>query len=338
MIPSAYGAEDARGVWIFLEQRDGELAGVGRELLGKGRELADAGGVLLTGVLLGHRVKDAAAEAAALGADEVLLASHHLLADYSTTGYTAVLDQLVRERRPEALLIGATANGRDLAGRLAVRLRTGLTADCTDLELDPETGLHVGRVAGFGGGIEALITCPQHRPQMATVRPGVFATPEPGGPQRGRITDVPVVLGPEDISVEVVDRVTRTGVDLTRAPALVIGGSGTHGDFQLLEELADLIGAELGASRVAVDEGWISREHQIGQTGTVTRPELAIVCGVSGASQFTVGIEEAKTVVAINTDPEAPIFEAADYCVVDNLFNVLPPLIAAIRQDQGAGQ
>jgi electron transfer flavoprotein alpha subunit len=244
--------------------------------------------------------------------------------------------ELILERRPDILLLGATPNGRDLAGRLAVRLRTGLTADCTELALDGDGHL-VGQVTGFGRGIVAGILCPQHRPQMATVRPGVFPRPALAQSPNGRIQRVGTKLSQDDAPVRVLRRSTARGGDITAAERLVIGGRGVHGDFDILRQLAAQIGADVGASRVAVDEGWIDREAQIGQTGYVTRPKLAIVCGVSGAMQFTVGIQDAETVVAINSDPEASIFEAADYCIVDDVFQVLPPLIEALRGQPGNG-
>ncbi len=241
---------------------------------------------------------------------------------------------LVLERRPDIFLLGATPDGRDLAGRLAVRLRTGLTADCTDLALEEGSGLLLGEVTGFGGGILATIKCEKHRPQMATVRPGVFAPGQPDPSRQGRIERLTVELEPQDLRVQVVERVTAAGADITRAKVVVAGGRGTGGDFSLLAELARLLGGDVGATRVAVDEGWVGRDRQIGQTGFVTRPQLAILCGISGAMQFTVGIEKAETVVAINNDREAEVFEHADYGVVDDLFQVLPPLIEEIRQAQ----
>ncbi|MBI3969929.1 MAG: electron transfer flavoprotein subunit alpha/FixB family protein [Chloroflexi bacterium] len=331
---SAYGAGDALGLWVWLEHHGGVLENVGRELLGKGRLLADQLGAPLVGVLLGRRedLLVPAAEAVALAADEVVLVAHPLLAQYTTDAYTKAFDRIVRAEKPAILLLGATPDGRDLAGRLAVRLYTGLTADCTDLAIEPQTGLLLSRVAGFGGGIEALIKCPWHRPQMATVRPGVFATPVPRPPAAGTgvIRELAVTLTPTDVRVEVLERAVLSGAGLGAAPAVVIGGGGTRGDFRLLGDLAELLGGQVGASRVAVDQGWIGRERQIGQTGTVVRPKLAIACGVSGASQFTVGIDAADTVIAINTDAEAPICEVADYAVVDDLFRVLPPLLAEL--------
>jgi electron transfer flavoprotein alpha subunit len=337
---SPYPPEEGRGLWVWLEQHDGVLEGVGRELLGKGRMLADALGVPLAAVLLGNRqhLAGLVEEALSLGADEVLLGMDPLLSRYTTEPYTAAMDQLVRAERPAILLLGATYDGRDLAGRLAVRLYTGLTADCTDLSIEPETGLLVGRVAGFGGGIEALIKCPVHRPQMATVRPGVFASPATSHQRpQAAVREIAIQLGAADRRVHVLERVVHEGIDLTRAPAVVVGGGGLRGDFHLIEDLATLIDAEVGATRVAVDQGWAPRERQIGQTGTMVRPRLAIACGVSGASQFTVGIDAAEMVIAINTDAEAPIFDVADYAVVDDLFKVLPPLLAELRQaERGA--
>ncbi len=336
MIAPGYSAEQASGLWVWLEQQDGLLEPVSLELLSKARELADQSRQTVTGLLLGYEIGHLAIPAVAHGADEVLVAESPLMRNYTTNPYTKVMTELVLDRRPNILLLGATANGRDLAGRLAVRLRTGLTADCTDLNLNAD-GLLVGQVTGFGRGILAGILCPEHRPQMATVRPGVFPRPEPDEQADGRILRVKAQLSEADAPVHVVRRSTTRGGDITAAERLVIGGRGVHGDFDLLGELAKLIDADIGATRVAVDEGWADREAQIGQTGYVTRPKLAIVCGVSGAMQFTVGIQEAETVVAINSDPEAPIFEAADCCIVDDVFQVLPPLMEAIRKQQGNG-
>jgi len=332
MTRSLYGAQEASAIWVYLEQAQGRLESVSLELVGKARELTDGRGIPVVGVLLGDQVSGLAQEAIAAGADEVRVADHPLLRQYTTDGYAKVFTELVLEGKPDILLLGATPNGRDLAGRMAVRLRTGLTADCTDLKLDEETGLLIGEVTGFGGGILAYIKCPDNRPQMATVRPGVFAVPEADAARQGKVVSVPVKLAEEDIKAQVLEHVVGQGVDITRAEVLVAAGRGCRGDFTLVNELAGLLGGEVGWSRVPVDEGWASRDCMIGQTGYVTRPKLAIVCGVSGAFQFTVGIEKAETIVAINTDAEAPIFEQADYCIVDDMFNVLPSLIEAVKR------
>lgn len=331
MSASLYGPEEARGIWLYLEHQGGQLEGVARELLGKGRELADALGVPVTALLLGNALDGLAPEAIAHGADTVVLAEHSLLQPYTTDAHSRVVTAWVREGKPDILLFGATPNGRDLAGRLAVRLRTGLTADCTDLVLEPASGLLLGEVVGFGGGIVATIKCEQHRPQMATVRPGVFLAPEPDRSRRGAVYRRKVDLADADVRTRVLERSIREETDLTQADLLVVGGGGTGGDLTLLKELADLIGAELGVTRVAVDAGWATPDRQIGQTGCITHPQLAIVCGASGAFQFTVGIDGAETVVAVNADGEAPIFDDADYGVVSDLFQILPPLIQEVR-------
>ncbi len=332
MTQSCYPPEQAQGLWVYLEQEEGRLEGVSLELLGKGRELADAQKSRLIGILLGHKVGHLAKEAIAAGADEVLVADAPLLSMYKTDPYTRVVEGLVRERKPDIFLLGATPNGRDLAGRLAVRVRTGLTADCTNLMIDADDGLLIGEVVGFGGGILATIKCPKHRPQMFTVRPGIFVAPEPDDKRKGKVEDVAVAAGKDDDRVEVLEHERKRGKDLTSAEYLVVGGRGIRGDWSLIRELAELVKGEVGATRVPVDEGWCTRELQIGQTGFVTRPKVAFVFGVSGAIHFTVGIQDAGTVVAINTDPEAPIFEAADYCIVDDLFQILPPLVEGVRK------
>ncbi|MEE8384286.1 MAG: electron transfer flavoprotein subunit alpha/FixB family protein [Dehalococcoidia bacterium] len=334
MAKSLYDPKEARGIWVYLEQDQGKLESVSLELLGKARELANPAKLKVTGLLLGDKVAGLAQEAIAAGANEVLVAEHRLLRQYTTDGYTKVATQVIMDGKPDILLLGATPNGRDLAGRIAVRVRTGLTADCTDLSL-AEDGLLSGEVTGFGGGILAYIKCPKHRPQMFTVRPGVFSPPTPNTRRKGKVTPVPVKLGKNDVKVQVLEHVIGEGVDITRAEVLVAAGRGCRGDFRLVQELAGLLGGEVGWSRVPVDEGWVSRDCMIGQTGYVTRPKLAIVCGISGAFQFTVGIEKAETIVAINMDEDAPIFEQADYCVVDDMFRVLPPLIEAIKSAPG---
>lgn len=332
MFEPLYKPEEARGIWVYLEQQAGKLEGVSLELLGKARELADEAKMPLLGALLGHQVGDLAKEAIACGADEVIVADAPVLTQYRTDPYTRVVAQMVRDHKPDIFLLGATPDGRDLAGRLGVRLRTGLTADCTALWLREGTSLLEAQVTGFGGGITADIECEYHRPQMATVRPGIFQAAEPDPARKGAITPVAVSVPQEDERVQVVERVTSEGVDITKAKVIIAGGRGIRGDWQLLEALATLLGGEIGATRVAVDEGWIGRDRQIGQTGLVTKPDLAICLGISGASHFTVGVEKAGMVVSINTDAEAEIFEHSDYGSVEDIFQVLPPLVEELRK------
>ena len=333
MSESPYSPHDASGVWVYLEHRDGKLEGVSLELLGRARALAQDTGESLTALLLGEQLQAPAEEAVANGADKVLVAEHALLGQYTTEPFTKVVTGLTVERRPNILLLGATTNGRDLAGRLAVRLRTGLTADCTDLRINPQSGLLLGEVTGFGHGILATIECPNHRPQMATVRPGVFPRPVADPAHSGEIERVNVTLSADDLPVRVIKQTSRRTTDVTQAERLVIGGRGMEGDFALLRRLAKAVKADVGATRVAVDQGWVHEDRMIGQTGSMTRPKLAIVCGASGAMQFTVGIQDSETIVAINSDPEAPIFEVADYCVAEDVFQVIPALIEALRRE-----
>jgi electron transfer flavoprotein alpha subunit len=338
MLGPLYPPEEARGLWVYLETGNGKLEGVSIELLGAARPLADQLGGELVGLMPGKDLAGLAHQAIAYGADRVLVVDDERLARYTTLPYTKAVAQAVLERKPSILLVGATPDGRDLAGRLGVRLLTGLTADCTGLELEPGSDILLGLTTGFGGGVTAAIKCPLHRPQMFTVRPGIFPQPEADSSRSGVIERLGVALAAEDLTVEVVERVIEPQVDLTKSKVLVAGGRGVSGDFGLLEQLAAELGGEVGATRVAVDLGWIGRERQIGQTGYVTRPELAVVVGASGAMQFTVGVQQAGTIVAINTDPEAPIFEDADYCVVDDFQKVLPPLLERIRAMHAQGE
>ncbi|HET7087442.1 MAG TPA: electron transfer flavoprotein subunit alpha/FixB family protein [Anaerolineae bacterium] len=333
MPASLYSADQAHNaIWVFLEQEGGILERVSLELLSKGRQLANQVGWRLTGLLMGHGVSDQVEQAIAFGADEIVLAEHPLLDVFTVDAYGHVAFQAIMESKPSIFLLGATPNGRDLAGRLAVRLRTGLNADCTDLRLNPETGVLVSEVSGFGGGVLALIEMQKHRPQMATVRPGVFP-PEPADYSRkGTVVRLPVNLTGAIIRTRIVERVVGQAADLTQARALVIGGRGVGGHFDMLRELAGLIGGEVGATRPPVDEGHIERDCQIGQTGVVCRPQVAIVCGASGAFHFVVGIQKAGTVIAVNSDPEAPIFESADYCVVGDFRQIVPALMQQIRE------
>jgi electron transfer flavoprotein alpha subunit len=332
MVASLYGVdEEQNAIWVFLEQEGGALESVCLELLSKGRQLADQAGWQLTGLLLGHEVADVAEEAFAYGADEVILAEHPLLSVFTVDAYSHVAFEALTQHKPSVLLLGATPNSRDLAGRLAVRLKTGLNADCTDLRLDPKTGMLVSEVTGFGGGVLALLESPNHRPQMSTVRPGVFPLEQPDRSRKGKAVNFAVDLSEDIIHTRVVERMVAERVDLTQAEVLVVGGRGIEGKFDMARDLAALLNGDVGSTRPPVDEGQIERERMVGQTGVVCRPKVAIVCGVSGAFHFVVGIQEADTVIAINSDPEAPIFEFADYCIVGDVFEVLPPLMAALR-------
>src|SRR5512139_2719270 len=304
MVASLYGvAEEQKAIWIFLEQESGKLEGVSLELLAKGRQLADRVGWQLTGLLLGDSIAGLAREAIAHGADEVVLAEHPLLDAFTVDAYCRVACEAIMRYKPSVLLLGVTPDGRDLAGRLAVRLRTGLNADCTDLRLMAESGILAGEVSGFGGGVLALIEMQNHRPQMATVRPGVFPPGQADPNRQGRVIRLPVNLTEAMINTCIVERVVGARADLTQTPALVVGGRGVGDKFDMLRELADLIGGDIGATRPPVDEGYIERERQIGQTGVACRPKVAIVCGASGAFHFVVGIQGADNVIAINSDP-----------------------------------
>ena len=330
----AYGSTGEGDVWVLCEPGSGnELAHVSLELLGVARILAEKLQVGVGAVLIGHNVSGLAQDAVAAGADKVYVAEHDGLARYLDEPYAQILKRTVEAYHPEILLGGATAVGRALLPRLAVLLDTGLTADCTELSIDPETGLlHQTRPA-FGGNILATITCEQKRPQMATVRPGVLPPAEACPEREGKVVTVDVY--PEDL----ISGLTwlsfhpkkRGGVDLRESEIVVTAGSGAGGaeGVELVSRLADALGGCLGASRAAVDAGWVEYPHQVGQTGTTVQPKLYIACGVSGAIQHIVGMQNSETIVAINNDPEAPIFAYADIGIVGDLSEIVPALLRA---------
>jgi electron transfer flavoprotein alpha subunit len=317
-------------VWVYAETRGATIAPVSLEILGKAREIADRLKVGLTAVTIGGS-PGAGAELARYGPDQVLELLEPRLATHDGRAYTTALAEAVHAEHPSILLLGGTRNGQDLSGRLAVRLRTGLTAHVTSLELDAEGNL-VGWVPGFGGGIEAGITCPVRRPQMVTVRPGVFPLPavrESHAPVERRTPSLADAdLGSHRVSFEP----KGSTVDLTKAEVIVVGGRGTAGSFEPLERLSRMLHAEVGATRVATDAGWVERDRMIGQTGVITRPKVVLVLGASGAVQFTVGIEGAGTVIAVNRDPEAPIFDVADLGIVGDLGPIVQSLLRQLGE------
>lgn len=335
MVESLFGvAQESKAIWVYLEFETGGLSGVSKELIAKGRQVCDQFGWGLSGLLLGREVGEIAAEGFSHGLDEIWLGDDPQLEDFTIEAYSAVAYEALMGAKPSVFLLGATPNGRDLAGRLAVRLRTGLNADCTDLYLDPETERLVCEVSGFGGGVLALIEMAEHRPQMATVRPGVFSAGGGDYKRHGKIIDLEINLDPENLTTKLVERSIGEEIDLTNVPVLVAGGRGMDGDFKSLSRLAALLGGEIGATRPPVDEGHIERERQIGQTGVVCSPKVAICCGISGAFHFVVGIEKAEVVVAINSDPEALIFDHADYCVIGDVHQIVPALIEALSTER----
>ena len=335
MVSSLYGIDqEGKSIWVYLEVEAGGLAGVSLELIAKGREICDQLGWQLVGLLLGNKVTELAEIGFTYGLDEIWLGDDPLLDHFTIEAYTLTTFQVLMEHMPSVFLLGATPNGRDLAGRLAVRLRTGLNADCTDLRMNLQDERLVCEVSGFGGGVLALIEMAEHRPQMATVRPGVFSLGEPDYNRKGRLVPIEMNLTTDTIQTHLIERSVGEEVDLTSVPVLVAGGRGVDGDFKMLEELAQLLGGEIGATRPPVDEGHIQRERQIGQTGVVSSPEIAICCGISGAFHFVVGIEKADIVIAINTDPEAPIFDYADYCIVADVHQFVPALIEALSLER----
>ena len=318
------------GVWVFAEQRNGELQKVSLEILGEGRRLADELGVNLTAVLLGNNVACLADTLGEHGADEVLVAEHEELENYTTDGYTKVLCDLANERKPGILFIGATFIGRDLGPRVAARLSTGLTADCTSLAVDITNGDLLATRPAFGGNLMATIACPNHRPQMATVRPGVFSK------LTEKKENYSVNLEASDIRTTVLEvvKANKDIVDIGEAKVIVAGGRGVGSkeNFGLLQELATALGGVVGASRGAVDKGWIERDYQVGQTGKTVRPTIYIACGISGAIQHVAGMQESDMIIAINKDEAAPIMKVADYAIVGDLNKVIPEMINRIKE------
>ena len=326
---------ESKNLWVVVETEEGAAKNVGYELLSVGRTLADKLGQQLVALVMGKDVQGVAQTCIAYGADQVLLVEGDEYATYNTDAATYAVVTLIEKYHPSIVLYGATNNGRDLAPRVACRLETGLTADCTELDIDEETGLLVSTRPTFGGNLMATILCPDHRPQMSTVRPGVFKKGTPDEGRTGEIVAEDVHIDPAQIRVSLVERVKEVAeaVNLEEAEIIVSGGRGLKEakGFDLIRELAEVLGATVGASRAAVDAGWISHVHQVGQTGKTVAPKLYIAVGISGAIQHLAGMSGSDTVVAINKDPDAPIFDVADYAVVGDLYEVVPALIEAIR-------
>lgn len=327
--------DDYHGVWVFAEQRQGELMGTVAELLGEGRKLADKLGVELSALLLGHNVDNLIDVLGAYGADRVILADSELLKDYNTESYAKVVVDLIRERMPEILLIGATNIGRDLGPRLSSRLYTGLTADCTALDIDPETKRLLQTRPAFGGNVMATIITPNHRPQMSTVRPGVMKKAAYNPEHKAILDRAAFELSESDIRTKVIETVKslKQTVNLIEADVIISGGRGVGSaeGFKLIEELADALGGVVGASRAAVEAGYISADHQVGQTGKTVRPRIYIACGISGAIQHLAGMQNSQCIIAINKNADAPIFDVADYGICGDLFKVIPMLIEELK-------
>lgn len=329
---------DYKGVWVFAEQRDGELQKVALELLGKGREIADKLGVELTALLLGHKnIDEMTKKIGAYGADRVLVCDHELLTHYTTDGYTKVITEVANIEKPEIIFIGASFIGRDLGPRVAARLETGLTADCTGLDIDTENNnnLLMTRPA-FGGNLMATIVCGDHRPQMSTVRPGVFEKLPADTAREFKVERFEVKLDSSDIRTEIVEVVKsmKEAVDITEANIIISGGRGVgcKENFEILKKAADALGGTVSGSRAAVDNGWIEKAVQVGQTGKTVRPNIYIACGISGAIQHLAGMQESDFIIAINKDADCPIMKVADVALVGDYSKILPEIVAQYNE------
>ena len=325
---------DREGVWVFAEQREGVLNRVSLELLGKAQELAGTLDQNVSAVLLGSKVAKLSETLIDYGADNVYLTEHINLKDYRTIAYTDVIGELVTKYRPNILLMGATHIGRDLAPRVSRRVGVGLTADCTELSIDPEEGILLQTRPAFGGNVMATIANRYSRPQMATVRPGVMEALKKTG-NKGNVIRHKISLTQKEIGTKVLDIVkeAKKVVDLSEAKVIVAGGRGV-GDlkgFKVLKKLAGLVGGEVAGTRVAVEEGWIPSDRQVGQTGQSVRPELYVACGISGAIQHRAGMMNSRYIIAINKDPRAPIFQIADWGIVGDLHELIPEMIQQLK-------
>ena len=329
--------EEYKGVFVFAQQVDNELTPIAFELIGKGKDLAKDLNTDVTAVLIGSDVKSLADELAEYGADKVIVVDDPELKDYRTEPYAHALASVIKEYKPEIMLVGATAIGRDLGPRVSARVKTGLTADCTVLEIGEFKGvanqLLMTRPA-FGGNTIATIACPNHRPQMATVRPGVMQKKEPVAGAKAEVIEYNPGFTPNDKYVEILDivkSVTET-VDIQAAKILVSGGRGVGSaeNFALLDDLAEALGGTVSCSRAVVDNGWKPKDLQVGQTGKTVRPNVYFAIGISGAIQHVAGMEESDIIIAINKDPDAPIFDVADYGIVGDALKIVPKITEAI--------
>ena len=328
--------EMSKDVYVIAEQRDGKIQKVGLELIGEATKLAKDLGEQVVAVLLGSNITDKAQELIQHGADKVVVVDDPMLAEYVTEPYAKALYEVIKANEPEIVLYGATSIGRDLAPRVSARVHTGLTADCTKLAINEETKLlHMTRPA-FGGNIMATIVCKNHRPQMATVRPGVMAALAKDETRTGEVVNFKVDFVPADMNVEIIEEVkeTKKAVDITEAKVLVSGGRGIgSADFvPVLQEAADVLGGVVTGSRPVIEAGWLDKDRQVGQTGKTVRPDLYLACGISGAIQHVAGMESSEVVISINKDDNAAIFSVSDLGVVGDVKVILPKLVEALKK------
>jgi len=328
--------KDYQGIWVFIEQKNGRVQSVSYELLGKAQELAKKLNCQVSGVLIGHKLEDQLDELIFCGADNIYLVQAPELANFQDEPYTNILVELVNKYKPEILLCGATNIGRSLISRVAINIKAGLTADCTGLDIDPDKKILLQTRPAFGGNIMATIISPNYRPQMATVRHKVFAPLAADKKRKGKIIkesfDSTLYLSRTKL-LDIIEEIEST-VNLSEADIIVSGGRGMGSpeNFKLLEDLAHVLGAAVGSSRAAVDAGWMPYSHQVGQTGRTVGPKIYFACGISGQIQHLVGMQSSKIIVAINKDPEAPIFKVATYGIVGDLFEVVPALIKNFKE------
>lgn len=330
----------SKDLWVYIEtNRDGSAKPVGLELLNPGQRLAKVQGGALVAVIIGNNIESAIKDATKYGAEKIIAVDDKIYEQYTTDAYADTLVALLKKYEPTTMFVGATGNGRDMAPRVSCRLGTGLTADCTALDIDEEDGKMAWTRPAFGGNLMATIKCPDSIPQIGTVRPGVFKKLEADESRTAEVINEKVDIDPAKIRTKVIELIKEAAteiVNLEGADVIVSGGRGL-GDpskFELIKELADLLGGEVGASRAAVDAGWIAHSHQVGQTGKTVSPKLYIACGISGAIQHMAGMSGSRTIVAINKDADAPIFNIADYGIVGDLNTIVPMLINEIKKQK----
>lgn len=329
---------DYKGIFVFAQQVDNKLNNVALELVGKAKELAKDLNTTVTAVLLGYKLDKEIKDLEKYGADRIICVDNEMLETYMTEPYAHAMYTVIEKYKPEIVLYGATAIGRDLAPRISARVHTGLTADCTKLEIDEETKNLLMTRPAFGGNIMATIECPNHRPQMATVRPGVMQKAAVDANAKAEVIKEDIAIPAECKNVEILEvvKVKQEKMNIQDAKVLISGGRGMGSpeSFNSLEELADLFGGTVSSSRAAVDAEWVAKDRQVGQTGQTVRPNLYVACGISGAIQHLAGMEESELIIAINKDKTAPIFEVADFGIVGDVHKVVPALVEAVKKVQ----